>query len=163
MAKQPKPQSQELTLTHLKKSDKQLNKRKKELLSNGTHIFVDQYFRDTKIQNVIFEYQKIHEQHQNEIEDIDAFKSIGISNLLLLKEFTSLGKYIPDDVLGMLEFLDLLIDQQLLEELMNLLPADQKQRMADALTKYADTVPQFTDKLVQTFLQAELKRMDPDA
>ncbi|MCY8549296.1 hypothetical protein MOD25_05165 [Bacillus haynesii] len=134
-----KKESRKLTTTAIKKEAKKLKDVQEFVVTVGDENYTltyDVIFRKTKQQNLLDDLIKFYDAIRNRPEVFEL--ATPYTSLLIIKHFTSLE--VPDDVDQALDFLELLIDLDLLVNILNALPEDQLTKVYELLTQTVDQI-----------------------
>lgn len=114
-----KQTEKQLTLAHAKRQIKKYNEQEKYTLHDDTLLTFYPYFSNDKIDKLLDELQMfIKESEEQELKLTDKLL-YGLINLLIIKHFTHLKKYIKGNLLDHIEALNILNNAGYLHEIMN--------------------------------------------
>lgn len=139
--------TKQLTLSEIKKQDKQFENKKRILLGESGEYYVDINikFRPTLIQQMIAELtDKMLQIKEQNIE----FKYMDIYSLLLLiKYFTSFK--VPDELSEQIKVLELLIDGGYFGAIVNEFDEEELKKVADTIKKAGEFLPKYFEQIIE--------------
>lgn len=133
--------SKKLTVNSLKSQDAR-QYTKKELIINDYKVLIDEKFRPTTIQRLLFEFMEKYQYMQENNMQMNVIEYLPI---LLIKYFTSLD--IPDDLETQLKIYELLVDNDYFEPIYNAFPKEEISKIYEIAKKMREN----SDELVKQF------------
>lgn len=137
-----------LTLTELRKQDKALNEQTEHTINvNGVDykIKIDNVFRKTKQHKLLDDLIKFMDEGRNNEELLDFSSSY--TTLLLIKHFTSLE--IPDDIDNAIIAMNALIDLDIFDEIINLMPEKEVVKVYELLAMAVKRIDENIDEMIE--------------
>lgn len=131
-----------LTIDEIESVDNQLNSFKEVLLGDGQYVIkVDTKFRNTKIQNLILDFQRVlDELRGRKVEEQILADVMFLYYILIIKHFTDLE--LPDNVDQLIHISKKMIDAGFFEEIINSFEEDQLMLVVDKMNRYTDNLPE---------------------
>src|SRR6185312_4955349 len=126
-----------LNLTEMKKQVKKLDKQTEHPVLIGEDLYkikIDDVFRKTKQYKLLDDLVEFFEEGNNRVEILEL--ATPYTTLLFIKYFTSVE--VSDDIDEALELLDILIDLDVLNQILNLMPEQQVIEVYEILSATAD-------------------------
>lgn len=126
-----------LNITELKKHNKKLDEKEQHTLTvNGESytVGIDKVFRKTKQFKLVEDFAEFMNRASKDIELFDL--ATPYITLLFVKHFTTVN--VPEEIDGAIELLNVLIDLDLLNQILNLLPESQVKEVYEIISTTAD-------------------------
>lgn len=135
-----------LNVTELKKADKKLDKRKKVIIGEGKNkytLYIDNTFRQTKIQGLIVEFIEKFEYLKNEnlVNEFD-FNLYGY--FLMIRHFTSFS--VPKEFEKQIEIMKILIDLELLMPIIESFEQEEIKKLTEQIINATNNVDAFIEE-----------------
>lgn len=125
-----KKASELLTLSKLEVMDKK-NDQTKEIEVNGYKININKVFRETKVKQLIAELAEVQIRLKNLDIAIEEFDFTGVTLGLMLRIFSDLP--IPNALDGLMKYVEMLIDNNFLEEILTHYDSNEVNKITKAL------------------------------
>lgn len=138
-----------LNVTELKKKAKELSKQKEETVKDihgdEYNIKIDEFFRKSKIHKLLEDLIDFMNETRNN-EELVGITTV-YTSLLLIKHFTNLS--IPDDIDGSVDMLYAITDLELLDEILNVLPEEEVEKVYNQLKISTERMNANLDELLK--------------
>lgn len=140
-------ENKHLNLTELRKQDKKYDKKFEIVVENDEgdeySLKVDENFRNSKIDDMIYEAFKIWDYARtNEYAIEDIYEKYVM--LLVIKHFTSLK--VPDEFEKQIDVFRMLVDNNFLMQIINSIPEKEMQKVNERIEGATQNVDKFMDE-----------------
>jgi len=128
------------------KFNEKISQQIEDRFGNTYTLEVSKFFKKTDIQKLIVDYVAFKEQLNEISTQVKTIEqSFFLFPILLVKYFTNVP--IPDDVEEMLVVAETLINLDLLDKIIGVLPQEEIKRVNELIKKMSDNLPLITDML----------------
>ena len=130
--------------------NKGFNKFNEKITERVTDIFGEEYeleiskhFKKSDTQKIMIDYLEIEEEFK-EIKDIESLKDTIIIPMLMIKQFTNIS--IPDEGERLLSMANKLVELELLNKILDILPEDELLKMTEVADQFKNVVVKMVEE-----------------
>jgi hypothetical protein len=104
----------------------------------GFHIGVNKIFKNTKIRDLVGDFVGIHAKFKEQGLDTADIDFSGLGFILIIEYFTDIN--VPEDIAGKLEYLEYLINADMLSPILESFGEGQLKKAVDMMNSYTENV-----------------------